>query len=201
MPYFLNSFTILQYTPLKTQDLTIPTQSAVFSATRRRWKGAVTKALFSRRIVPRSTDVSYASRIFIRCFCYHDLLTTLCSIQSHTSPTCMHIASTGELFVMRRCRSREFVVACILRQTAPAASRFLWPRANQPVAIILLAGAYLVSNTRSSPSTTSTPPCCKHACSGDSRTGSPRRMKRCYLRSTEKLRRLRSQALAELTQQ
>lgn len=140
MPYFLNSFTILQYTPLKTQDLTIPTQSAVFSATRRRWKGAVTKALFSRRIVPRSTDVSYASRIFIRCFCYHDLLTTLCSIQSHTSPTCMHIASTGELFVMRRCRSREFVVACILRLTTPAAPRFLWPRANQPVAIILLAG-------------------------------------------------------------
>lgn len=50
--------------------------------------------------MPRSTDVSYASRIFIRCFCYHDLLTTLCSIQSHTSPTCMHIASKGELFVM-----------------------------------------------------------------------------------------------------
>ena len=46
--------------------------------------------------MPRSTDVSYASRIFIRCFCYHDLLITLCSIQSQTSPTCMHIASTHE---------------------------------------------------------------------------------------------------------
>ena len=200
MPYFLNSFTILQYTPLKTQDLTIPTQSAVFSATRRRWKGAVTKALFSRRIVPRSTDVSYASRIFIRCFCYHDLLTTLCSIQSHTSPTCMHIASTHEALSLAWIRGGlhtspdnpcGFSVSLAASQptrchNSTCRSVTLW---------------YLVSNTDSAPSTTSTLPCCKHACSGYSRMESPRRMKRCYLRSIEKLRRLRSQALAELTQQ
>jgi hypothetical protein len=47
---------------------------------------------------------------------------------------------------------------------------------------------YLVSNNVSSPATTSTPPCCKHACSCYSRMESPRRMKRCYSRSIEKLR-------------
>ena len=151
--------------------------------------------------MPRSTDVSYASRIFIRCFCYHDLLTTLCSIQSHPSPTCMHIASKGELFVM---------IAWIRggRHTSPdgpcgfsvslAASQP--SRCHNPTCRSVTLW-YLVSNTRSSPSTTSTPPCCKNACNGDSRTGSPRRIKRCYLRSIEKLQRLRSQALAELTQQ
>jgi hypothetical protein len=105
---------------------------------------SLSKALFVRKIVPRSIDVSCASRVFIRCFCYHDLATTLCIRICPFSPIqvpCVCISLRREIFFsLTRCRSYVFAVTCILRQTTPAASRFLWPRANQPVAMILLAG-------------------------------------------------------------